>query len=171
MINYFHIILIVLLFLIWKETLPFIKNYDIEDRIKLISKIALILVIMFFTLYRQPVDSLIGLEGELTRADLSIFGTHLKFNIDEENKQELEDLSVLLERVKIKHTLKFPKESYRGYTVNIYLETKDDFIPFQVTDSNHIWYRGKFYKCTNFDLFSYLEEALKKQDIYDIQVE
>jgi len=169
MINYFHVILVVSIFLIWKETLPFIKNFDTEDKIKLISKIALILAIMVLTLFTQSVDTLIGVDGEeLLEAELYIFGSSLRFDITEENEQELKDLSVLLEEVKIKYSLKFPKERYIGYTVKMYLDTKNGFIPFQVTDSNHIWYKGKFYKCTNIDLFSYLKDALEKQDIYDI---
>lgn len=169
MINYFHVILVVSIFIIWKETLPFIRNFDKEDKIKLISKLTLIVAITVLTLFTQSVDTLIGLDGdELINADLSITFTSLRFEITEENKQELEDLSDLLEEVKIKYTLKLPKKRYIGYTINMYLDTKSGLIPFQVTDSNHIWYKGKFYKCTNLDLFSYLEDVLRKQDIYDI---
>lgn len=169
MINNFHLIFIVLIVLIWKQSIPFIKNDVTQQKVKLISKIAFILVIMFFTLFTQSLDTLIELDGdELIKADLSIFGTSKRLEITGDNEQELEDLNVLLEEVKIKYTLKFPKKWYAGYTVTLYLNTENDFIPFQVTDSNHIWYKGKFYKCINLDLFSYFEEALDKQDINDI---
>jgi len=159
------------IFLIWKQTLPFIRSFDTEDKIKLISKLTLIVAIMVLTLFTQSVDTLIGLDGDkLIKADLYMFATSLRFDITEDNKQELEDLSNLLEEIKIKYTLKYPKKRYKGYTIKMYLDTRSGFIPFQVTDSNHIWYRGKFYKCTNLDLFSYLKDALKKKDIYDIPI-
>ena len=172
MINYFHLIFIILVFIIWKETLPFIRNYDVEDKIKLFSKVGLVLLIVFFTLFTQSVSFLIGLNSnEIIDADLSIPFTNKQFKINEDNKEELEDLNNLLKKVKVKYSLKVPKTSYKGQTITVILLTEKGFEVFRVTDSNHIWHNGKFYKCENVDLFSHLEECLVKKDIYDVSKE
>ncbi len=172
MINYFHLIFIVLVFIIWKETLPFIRDYDIEDKIKLFSKVGLVLLIMFFTLFTQSVSFLIGLNSnEIIDADSYISFTNKQFEINEDNKEDLDDLNDLLRKIKLRYSLKVPKTSYKGQTVKVILSTEKGVKAFQVTDSNHIWYKGKFYKCENVDLFSHLEECLVKKDIFDIPKE
>ncbi len=73
MINNFHLIFIIFVFIIWKETLPFIRNYDVEDKIKRFSKIGLVLLVMFFTLFTQSISFLIGLNSnEIIDAKLYI---------------------------------------------------------------------------------------------------
>ena len=168
LINYFHVIILLSLYILWKETLPFIRNYDLEDKIKMFAKLTLIIAIMVLTLDTFSISNLVELDQDITKAELYIFGTSLRFDIDEDNKEELSDLRDLLNNVRVKFSLKFPKERYIGYTVKMYLDTKEGFLPFQVTDSNHIWYQGKFYKVTNIDLFAYLEEALKNKDIGEL---
>lgn len=127
---------------------------------------------MFFTLFTQSISFLIGLNSnEIIDADLSIAFTNKQITINQENKEELEDLKNLLKQVKISYSLKVPKKIYIGQTVSVVLLTEKGFKVFDVTDSNHIWHNGKFYKCKDVDLFSHLEECLEKKDIYQVSKE
>jgi len=170
MVNYFHVFIILFLFIIWKESLPFVKNYDVEDRIKLIAKIGLILVIMILTLATPSLDRIIGFKNEnLIEANLYRFtGSVHEYDITHDNKEDLEDLVEVIKNVELKYTLKFPNDRHKGSIIRVFLYNKNDIQSFAVTEDNYIWYEGKYYKCIDVDLYSQLKESLIAQDVLEL---
>lgn len=167
MVNYFHLFFIILVFIIWKETLPFIRDFRLEDKIKRGAKIALILLIMFFTLFTQSVSFLIGLNNyEMIDASIEKPLTSLKYEIENENKEELENLRLLLKDLKVKYSLKRPSSSYTGQALRVLILTEKGFKVFLVTEDNYIWHNRKYYRSTNDDLFNHIKKCLNEEKIY-----
>lgn len=170
MINYFHLIYLVGIYLIWLETIPFIRNYDLEDKIKLLSKLIIVVATMVLILWTYPVTTLLDDFDDPLDVTVSTFNTGTMNMTTFEHQIDVDKLLGLMDQVKVKYTLKFPKKSYIGYTVRVMINSKEGISYFQVTDENYIWFKGKFYKCTNFDLYTYLMGIRVSQVIKDVDL-